>query len=129
MNDLITALKYIAAYGKERPSQELWLEMQRKAAEAISNNSNIEPGDVWGFVERYLPGYYQDNDVARSNDLQKIIDHAEEEGDCADQLLKEEFAGDRELAKAELTIVDEDIFRRTIEGYLAQNQLCTTSDK
>lgn len=51
---------------------------------------------VWDFVERYVWKYHNNEEVARADDLQRLIDDEFEEGDCAHQLLVKEFGGSRE---------------------------------
>lgn len=91
---------------------------------------------TWDFVEKYYPNYYGSAEIARNNDLQKIVDR-EINGDAAIlfEVLKDEvkehyqdlgvsvegaYLEDEARIKAqiELTESNEAIFKKAIEGYI-----------
>ena len=49
---------------------------------------------VWDMVGAVYPKYERSDAIAEEGDLQKLVDKEYEEGDCADELLSSEYAGD-----------------------------------
>lgn len=56
----------------------------------------------WNFVMEYYPNYSSSDEIARNDDLQKLLDEEQEEGDSADRLLKKEYNGDVNNAHIQL---------------------------
>lgn len=50
--------------------------------------------NIWVLIEKYYPLYYSSETIARLNDLSKIMEGEYEKGDCAYNLLQEEYAGE-----------------------------------
>jgi hypothetical protein len=88
-----------------------------RAARATRLNN---AGGAWGFVELYFPKYSCSDLIARNNDLQKILDHDFELGDCAENLLNNEFKGNLTdpAIKTELYDTERTIYEMAIENYL-----------
>ncbi len=107
---------------KERVETALLISDNKLFSTAIENYlTQYEPnlGGIWEFVEKYLNGYYQDDNVAQSNDLSVIIEH---KGDidpesCAVWELENTCEGDWTKAETELLKVDAVIFGEAIDGY------------
>lgn len=85
-----------------------------------------KPTSVWDFVEQNLPKYHQSEEVAESNDLDKIIDNEYEEGDHADRLRQEiidEIGTDDQFlieqkAQQKLNEVNAYLFEESIKNFL-----------
>jgi hypothetical protein len=75
---------------------------------------------VWDFVEKYYPKYYNQDLIAYSDDLQKIIDKEEEEGSDAAEILKNIFRGMREPVVIEQNRIIREIYEEAIENFLTQ---------
>lgn len=79
---------------------------------------------VWDFVSEWYPGYYQCQEIARLNDLDKIIDdEIEEEDSEAYRILMNEFNGFRQHAglhaeRNELTIY---VYEEAIKNWIKHN--------
>ena len=76
------------------------------------------------FIEKYFPNYYSSEDIARMNDLQKLIDEEYVEGDASHQLLISEFGGDYKQAfpsivRAHIEITER-VYQQAIMGYIRQ---------
>lgn len=94
----------------------------------ISDYEAVNPPikDVWDFVEQNLPDYYKSEEVAESNDLDKIIDNEYEEGDHADRLRQEiieEIGTDDQFliaqkAQQKLYEVNAYLFEESIKNFL-----------
>lgn len=76
---------------------------------------------VWDFVAAFLPGYEHRDDVAWDDDLQKLADGEYEEGDCAHNLLIEEYDGDIHHPDIEkdLKRSNAKLYEEAIEGFIA----------
>lgn len=53
-----------------------------------------ETKTVWDFVEENYPGYHSSEDIAKSDDLHKLVNEEQEDGDDATFLLDKEYKGD-----------------------------------
>ena len=78
---------------------------------------------TWDFVTIYYPNYSSADEIAWNDDLEKLYHDDYTEGDCAHQLLIEEYGG--EINKASLKLIKRDldasyreIYERAIENYL-----------
>lgn len=64
----------------------------------IANIPNGNPKDniegIQDIIQLFYPRYSISDDIAEEGDLQKLVDKEYEEGDCADELLSSEYAGD-----------------------------------
>lgn len=56
------------------------LEKEKKA------KVNSSPNKAWDFVEEHYPNYEISDEIAKADDIQKIIDNEDEEGSCARNL-------------------------------------------
>ena len=74
---------------------------------------------AWDFVGAFLPGYEHRDDVAENDDLQKIVDEEEEDGDCASDLLRDEYKGNRKGAESDLQASNAKLYEEAIEGFIA----------
>lgn len=76
------------------------------------------------FIEKYYPNYSSSEEIARWNDLQKLIDEEWNEGDSAHNLLMTEFGGDYKRAYPmilqEHMKIQEQIYEQSIMGYIRQ---------
>lgn len=85
-----------------------------------------KPTSVWDFVEQNLPNYNQSDEVAESDDLDKIIYNEYEEGDHADRLRQEiieEIGTDdplliKQKAEQKLHEVNAYLFEESIKNFL-----------
>ena len=75
---------------------------------------------VWDFVEQYYPNYGSCNEIVLNNDLCKLINEEQENGDCADQLLTSDYNGDINNSHILIDkhISDAKIFKRAIQKYI-----------
>lgn len=77
------------------------------------------------FVEKYYPNYSSSDEIARWNDLQKLIDQEYQVGDGAYRLLVEEFGGDYKQALPMILLthleVTEQVYEQSILGYVVEN--------
>lgn len=76
--------------------------------------------NTWDFVVEHYPNYYSSNEIARSNDLEKLIHGEQEDGDSASKLLQDEYGGDDNnphisIDRNELLVK---IYEKAIENYL-----------
>ena len=55
----------------------------------------MEQNNIWSMVEEYHPNYYNSEDIAILNDLQKIIDGEWEQGDSAHKMFVELYDSDK----------------------------------
>lgn len=74
--------------------------------------------DVWGFVERYYPNYYNAQEIADADDLQKIIDDEMEEGSAAYTSWIEEYEEDMSCVKQDYEAIHRSVYEKAIQGYL-----------
>jgi len=85
--------------------------------------SNNNPISAWDFVEKYYPNYSSSNEIAHSDDLQKLLDDEYEDGDHASNLLVKEYGG----KIWDPQIIDDyrqslmSIYEKSIENYLKIN--------
>ena len=49
---------------------------------------------AWEFVEEYYLNYYSSNEIAHNDDLSKLVNGQQEDGDRASKILTEEYGGD-----------------------------------
>lgn len=75
--------------------------------------------DKWGFIEKWLPDYYHNEDVAYSNDLQCYIDGETENGRYYE--LQDMFP-DVEDAELEMEAVDGRLFAEAWDNYKADQE-------
>lgn len=74
--------------------------------------------DLWAFIEKYLPGYYQDDRVAYSDDLQCCLDAEADE----DKLMRvRQLFGDtpEEWERAQLKI-DRELLEEAVEHFVSK---------
>ena len=95
--------------------------------------------NVWDFVEKYYPNYYQCNHIAENDDLHKLFDGQMEKGSGAERLyndIRDEAkimwnGCDEETLQAEIdkeienrkNASDADIFERAIEGFIESQKI------
>ena len=79
-----------------------------------------EPKDSWSFVTKYYPDYDHSDEIGWEGDLHKLVEKEYEEGDCAHDLLMDEYDGDIEnpRIKADHDAAIKEIYERAIEGYI-----------
>jgi len=49
---------------------------------------------AWDFVEEWYPNYFQSDEIANNNDLEKLINGEYDHNDAAHQLLKSKYEND-----------------------------------
>jgi hypothetical protein len=78
---------------------------------------------AWDFVEKFYPDYYSSNDIARADDLQKLLD-GEVNGN-AEKILNEEYGGDIDnpQIKIDYTELHHDIYIVAIEEFINNDLL------
>ena len=73
------------------------------------------------FIEEHFPNYHSSEDIARWNDLQKLVDGEFEEGDDAHTLLNKEFGGDYGRAYPLIVLAHTEatkqIYEKSIQGF------------
>ncbi len=79
---------------------------------------------AWEFVEKYYPNYSSCDDIARNEDLYRLIHKEQEEGDDADTLLQAEYNGDLNSGRI---IIDyhnslREIYARTIVAFINKSK-------
>ncbi len=72
---------------------------------------------TWDFVVKFQPNY-NDDEIAYNDDLTKIINHEEEDGDCAHGILMGELDGDRDKARELLAISNSIVYEKAIEAFI-----------
>ena len=81
----------------------------------------------YDFIEKYYPNYSSSDEIARWNDLQKLIDLEYEEGDSAYWLLVKEFGGDYRralpLIQQEHIRIQEQIYEQSIQGFIREQNV------
>jgi hypothetical protein len=80
---------------------------------------------AWQFVEKFYPGYSNCDEIGHNDDLCKLMHEEQEDGDAADNLLKDTYGGklDRDThAKIELDYNEStmNIYERAIEGFMEE---------
>lgn len=55
----------------------------------------MEQNNIWSMIEKYYPNYYNSEDIAILNDLQKIIDGEWEHGDSAHKMFVDLYDSDK----------------------------------
>lgn len=131
-NKLLLALKQLQIYSDNKEiivdGVTLNIAKEIRAAE----NAPVPPKDLWQFVELYYPNYGGCNEIAESDDLEKVKNREWDEDDYAHRLYKEIVnESEREYLSEELKeqYVDDEIerrinesnayiFERAIEGYI-----------
>lgn len=75
----------------------------------------------WDFVEKYYPDYHHADAIAWEGDLDKLVNGEYEDGDCAHQLLIEEYNSDinNPQIKADHDAAIRDIYETAILAYIA----------
>jgi hypothetical protein len=76
----------------------------------------------WDFVERYYPNYSSSDEIAHEGDLDKLVNKEYEKGDCAHELLMDEYSGNIEdpQIKADHDAVIRSIYESAILAYIEQ---------
>ena len=78
--------------------------------------------DTQWFVEKYYPDYGGANEIAWEGDLNKIVNSPDdiEEGDCADQRLKEYTQQELDDNQPKMDWLEAyvDVLERSIEGFI-----------
>ena len=84
---------------------------------------------AWDFVVKYYPNYYSSNDIARADDLQKLLDG--EVNGCAEKILNEEYDGDIDNPQIQIdyTALHHDIYIVAIEEYLTKIKEETSNEQ
>ena len=75
---------------------------------------------AWDFVEKYYPGYSGCNKIAQCDDLEKLVNNEFEDGDCASDLLQNEYDGDVKNPQIEIDydVIHKEVYIEAIEGYI-----------
>lgn len=85
----------------------------------VDKNGKIS---FWDFVAATYPGYSSSDDIAENGDLEKIVNGDWEEGDCAWQIIQDEYDGNEDDAYhgavQELAASKLDIYERAIQGFI-----------
>ncbi len=79
--------------------------------------------NAWDFVIEYYPNYSSSNEIAHSDDLEKLKHDDYEDGDDASKLLYREYNGDINNPQIETDLNEllVQIYEKAIENYLTQN--------
>ena len=85
-----------------------------------------ETKSAWDFVEENYPNYHTSQEIAHNDDLHKLVNEEQEEGDSADKLLKKEYGGDAKTASALIQLdLNESlvrIYELSIENFYAKQK-------
>ena len=75
---------------------------------------------AWDFVEKYYPNYYGCEDIAKCNDLAKLLDEDFEDGDCAAQLLESDYNNDLKCGHIQVDYdkLHKEVYEKAIENFL-----------
>lgn len=80
---------------------------------------------AWDFVVKYYPNYDSSDEIAYADDLSKLINNEQQDGDCAHDILMSEFGGDiknPEIQK-EYDRVHREIYEEAINNFIqSQNK-------
>ncbi len=100
----------------------LW-DILRKYIKPVEDG-NDEVKVPWDFVERYYPKYSSSDEIAHEGDLHKLVAGEYEEGDCAHELLKDEYGGNilNPLIEIDHKIALCEIYEKAIEAYIEQQK-------
>ncbi|MFK5893575.1 MAG: hypothetical protein QM504_10175 [Pseudomonadota bacterium] len=81
---------------------------------------DFKNANIWDFVESNFPNYDQSDEIAKSNDLQKLLDDKHDEGDGASWFLEHHYNGDiRDPSiKTDLDECLKEIYEQSIVGFL-----------
>ena len=77
---------------------------------------------IQDFIERYYPNYTSCDTIARLDDLHKIMNNEEQDGDCSYNLLQSEYAGERNnpMIGAEYNRLMQQVLTASIEAMLEE---------
>lgn len=79
---------------------------------------------AWDFVEENYPNYSTSVEIATNNDLHKLVNEEQEEGDSADKLLHEKYDGDVYSGHIQLDLNESlvRIYELSIENFYAKQK-------
>lgn len=90
-----------------------------KTEDTMPTYDHTLPG-VWDFVEKHYPNYTQSDLIALEGDLTKIVTE-EDETEHTDNLLRNEYHGNRKAAADNLQYIRAEIFEAAIHNFVTQN--------
>jgi hypothetical protein len=103
-------------------------EAEKRNKKAKQQDELIRKINAWDFVEKYYPNYYKDEQIARANDLLRLLEDDYKEGDSAHKILLTEFKYEQQtnsqgqtIEEANIHLLDE-IYRTAIIGFLLQEK-------
>jgi len=90
--------------------------------QAMQNEVELE--SIWNFIEKYYPNYFQSDEIAFINDIDKILNEAEEEGSEADKILVNKYKGNRNSRVLQLDKLEtmNYLYEKSIENFIKQTQ-------
>ncbi len=76
---------------------------------------------TWDFVEKYYPNYHKSEEIARNEDLCKLVFEESQQGDSADAILEREFAGDKDNPQINVAYQESlvNIYETAIKNFLS----------
>ncbi len=77
---------------------------------------------AWDFVEKYYPNYYSSDEIARNDDLSKLVNGEQNSGDDASKILEDEYGDDENNPQIQIDFNESlvRIYERAIENFLSQ---------
>ena len=79
---------------------------------------------AWDFVEENYPNYHSSQEIAKNDDLHKLANGEQEDGDSADRLLRDEYGGNEDNAHIQLDLNESlvRIYELSIENFYVKQR-------
>lgn len=85
-----------------------------------NNNTEKTETTLWDIVTKYYPNYDRCDDIALSDDLQKLLDKEQTEDDYAQEILESDYLGniDNPHIKIDADLLNKTIYKKTFKAFI-----------